>query len=119
MNNYLDLFRKMQINKAGLQKALGDDLHNVVCEKPCVIKRRDVIDVMCAFIEKRICIDTLVEWVNVTWFTDLFTFAEKDTDSIISVFEVLETMDEEDVCVTEEKLKKMIATLEVNGEYEQ
>ncbi len=42
MNTYLNLFRNMQIDKAGLQQTLGEDLHNIVCEKSCVIKREDV-----------------------------------------------------------------------------
>ena len=45
--------------------------------------------------------DALVEWVNVVWFTELYVFDE-DADSIVSVFEVLETMDEEGVVVLED-----------------
>ena len=42
--------------------------------------------------------DALVEWVNVVWFTEFCEFYE-DADSIVSVFEVLETMDEEVVII--------------------
>lgn len=43
---------------------------------------------------------TLVEWVNVVWFTELFVFDDEDADSIVSVPEVLETMDEDGVVVS-------------------
>ena len=42
--------------------------------------------------------EAFVEWVNVVWFTVLCVFYE-DADSIVSVFEVLETMDEEVVII--------------------
>ncbi len=119
MDTYLNLFQHMHIDKAGLQQAIGEDLHNVVCEKPCVVIRQDVADVLRAFVEKRVSVDALVEWVNVIWFTDLFAFADKDADCIISVFGVLETLDEEGVDVSAEELAKMIAALDANSEYEQ
>ena len=61
--------------------------------------------------------DTLVEWVNVVWFTELYMFDDKDADSIVSVLEVLETMDEDGVIVSEDEFLKMITALTSNTEY--
>ena len=62
--------------------------------------------------------DALVEWVNVVWFTELYVFDDEDADSIVSVLEVLETMDEDGVVVSENELSEMIASLNSSTEYE-
>ena len=51
------------------------------------------------------------------WFTELFVFDNEDADSIVSVLEVLETMDEDSV-VSENELSEMISSLNSNTEYE-
>ena len=52
------------------------------------------------------------------WFTELFVFDDEDADSIVSVLEVIETMDEDGVVVSENELSEMIASLNSNTEYE-
>ena len=52
------------------------------------------------------------------WFTELFVFDDEDADSIVSVLEVLETMDEDDVIISENELSEMITALNSNTEYE-
>ena len=59
----------------------------------------------------------VVEWVNVVWFTDLFAFSDDEADSIVSVLEVLETMDEEGVAITTDELNNMKIALNANAEY--
>lgn len=44
-------------------------------------------------------------------------FDDEDADSIISVLEVLETMDEDGVIVSEDEFSKMITALTSNTEY--
>ncbi len=44
-------------------------------------------------------------------------FDDKDADSIVSVLEVLETMDEDDVIISENELSEMITALTSNTEY--
>ena len=48
------------------------------------------------------------------WFTELFVFDDEDADSIVSVLEVLETMDEDDVIISENELSEMITALNSN-----
>ena len=42
---------------------------------------------------------------------------DEDADSIVSVLEVLETMDEDDVIISENELSEMITALTSNMEY--
>ena len=45
-------------------------------------------------------------------------FDDEDADSIVSVLKVLETMDEDDVVISENELSEMITALNSNTEYE-
>lgn len=69
------------------------------------------------FLNDTIDKDTLVKWVNVVWFTELYMFDDKDADSIVSVLKVLETMDEDGVIVSKDEFLKMITALTSNTEY--
>ena len=44
-------------------------------------------------------------------------FDDEDADSIVSVLEILETMDEDDVIISENELSEMITALTSNTEY--
>ena len=115
---YLSLYCELKISKSELQQAIGEDLHNVVCKKAYCIKRSEVVNAIQLYKNGATSKDTLVEWVNVVWFTELFVFDDEDADSIVSVLEVLETMDEDGVVVSENELSEMIASLNSNTEYE-
>lgn len=52
-----------------------------------------------------------------THFTDIHVFDDEDADSIVSVPEVLETMDEDGVAVSEGEFLEMRASLNSNAEY--
>ena len=53
----------------------------------------------------------------ILWFTELFVFDDNETDSIVSVLEILETMDEEGVVISENEFSNMITALTSNTEY--
>lgn len=114
---YLSLYRELKISKSELQQAIGEDLHNVECQKAYRIKRSDVVNAIQLLGNGTISKDALVEWVNVVWFTELYVFDDEDADSIVSVLEVLETMDEEGVVISENELLEMITALTSNTEY--
>lgn len=114
---YLCLYRDLKISKSELQQAIGEDLHNVECQKAYRIKRSDVVNAIQLLGKGAIFKDALVEWVNVVWFSELYVFDDEDSDSIVSVLEVLETMDEEGVVISENELLKMITALTSNTEY--
>ena len=117
MENHLSLYRELKISKSELQQAIGEDLHNVDCKKALRIRRSDVVNAIQLLQNGAIDKDALVEWVNVIWFTELYVFDDKDADSIISVLEVLETMDEDGIIVSEDEFSKMITALTSNAEY--
>ena len=117
MEKLLDQFRKMEISKADLQAFFGNDLHNADCSKPQKITRFDVVNAVQAMLDGSKSVLDVVEWVNVVWFTDLFTFPDDETDSIVSVLGVLETLDEEGVVATTDELKNMVSALSENKEY--
>ena len=117
MKKPLDLYRKLKISKSELQQSIGEDLHNVECKKAYRIKQSDVINAIQLLLNGTIEKDTLVEWVNVVWFTELYVFDDEDADSIVSVFEILETMDEDGVIISEDEFLKMITALTSNTEY--
>lgn len=117
MEKWINLYRELKIGKQELQQNIGEDLHNVAHKNSCIVKRSDVVNAIRLFKEGKIGKEVLVEWVNVIWFTDLYTFNDEDADSIISVLEILETMDEETTDVSEDDLTEMITALNSNTEY--
>ena len=117
MEKYLSLYCELKISKSELQQAIGEALHNVESQKAYCIKRSDVVNAIQLYKNGAISKDALVEWVNVVWFTELFVFDDEDADSIVSVLEVLETMDEDDVIISENELSEMITALTSNTEY--
>ncbi len=117
MDTILNDYRQMRITKAQLREQLGGDLHNVEVNHPVCIKASDVRDGIGHVLSGEKTLEELVDWVNVVWFTELFYFPDGETDSIISVLEVLETLDEDDVHISVEELKAMQLALDGNKEY--
>ncbi len=117
MQEYLKKFRSFQISKAELRRAIGDDLYNVECKNVCSLSCRHVVDAIQLYRNQKITVNTLVDWVNVVWFTELFAFRDEEADSIVSVLEVLETMDEDGVVVSEFDLESMVKALSSNEDY--
>lgn len=117
MEKHLSLYRELKITKTELQQAIGEDLHNVECQKAYCIKRSDVVNAIQLLQNGTISKETLVEWVNIVWFTEIYAFNDEDTDCIVSVLEVLETMDEDGVVVSEDEFSKMKTALTSNTEY--
>ncbi len=117
MDTLLNDYRQIRITKAQLREQLGDDLHNVEVNHPVCIKASDVRDGIGHVLSGKKTPEELVDWVNVVWFTELFYFPDGETDSIISVLEVLETLDEDDVHISVEELKAMQLALDGNKEY--
>ncbi len=117
MNSILNEYREMRITKADLCEHLGDDLHNVEIAHAICVKAADVRNSIEKVLLGEKTLEELVDWVNVVWFTDLFHFPDTETDLIVSVLEVLETLDEEDAHISNEELKNMQLALDENKEY--
>ncbi len=117
MDTILNEYRQMRITSAQLREQLGDDLHNVEVSRPVCIKAFDVRDGIGHVLSGEKALEELVDWVNVVWFTELFYFPDGETDSIISVLEVLEMLDEDGVHISDKELKAMQLALDGNKEY--
>ena len=59
-------------------------------QKAYSIKCSDIVNAIQLLQNGTIDISTLVEWVNVVWFTELFVFDDNETDSIVCVLVILE-----------------------------
>lgn len=117
MNDVLNDYRLMKIGKSVLCKKLGGDIYNAAADRPLCIRAADVSNAIERVLSGEKQLDDLIEWVNVIWFTELFYFLDKETDSIVSVLEILETLDEDDVSISEEEMKAMQYALHENTEY--
>lgn len=117
MDTILNEYRQMRITRAQLHEQLGDDLHNVEVGRPVCVKASDVRDGIGKVLSGEKTLEELVGWVNAVWFTELFGFPDAETDSIVSVLEVLETLDEDDVHISGKELKVMQRALDENKVY--
>lgn len=109
-------FLEFKSTKQDLKNILGDDLFNVKI-KPAIVDSQHVIYAIENFVGGKIEISQLMDWVNIVWFTDLYEYNSKQSDSISSVMSVLETLDEPDVNVSDNDFKLMIECLKKNQNY--
>lgn len=118
MKDILNDFRLMKIGKSALCQILGEDIHNAAVDQPLCVRAVDVSNALELVLSGKRQLSDLIEWVNVVWFTDLFYFLDKETDSIISVLEILETLDEGDICISDNEMRAMQLALHKNQEYD-
>ncbi len=115
-NNVLMAFLDFKSTKKDLIATYGEDLYTVEVE-PVSVSASHVIIAIDKFSRNDIDIATLLDWVNVVWFTDLYEYLDNESDSISSVLSVLETLDEEGVALTENDLTNMKKSLLKNQEF--
>ncbi len=115
-NDYLMNFRDLQISKKELSDKLGGNLLAVKIDNPIVIYTSDVINLLNTYKSRQITIERLIDWVNTIWFTELFTYDDTHCDSIASVLNRLEDLDEDDRELTESDINNYINALKNNRE---
>ena len=93
---------------------MGEDLYNVPGIKPEKVSAKDVIMMIEEYISNNISLNQVLDWVNIIWFTDPYTYNFTEEDSIASVTTLLETLDEEGVEFTKEDFMEMIDSLKSN-----
>ena len=113
----LEEFKNMNITKKELQKEFGQDLYNADAKNQVVISTCDVINAINKYLNHEVTKKRLVEWVNVVWFTDLFTYNEEQEDSISSVMSELEQLDEPEQNLSNDDFIELIICLGKNIEY--
>jgi hypothetical protein len=65
---------------------------------------------------KKVYKETCDSWVNTIWFTDLFEYEDEHSDSMASVFDKLEELDENNRILTAVDINKYIEALLKNEE---
>ncbi len=114
--NYLNMFKNLQISKEELINKVGGNLFTVKIEKPITLYNTDVINVLKAFKLCNISLEQLLDWVNTVWFTELFDYDDEYCDSIASVLDKLEDLDEDNRELSGEDINKYINALVNNKE---
>ncbi len=117
MNVALDDFLKTKINLEQLKKACGQDLYNVKITTPRKVYAKDIIFLINQYISDSITLQEVVDWVNVVWFTDLFEYNQSEEEAIASVMSVLETLDEDNVKISDKELMEIMKCLSNNNVY--
>jgi len=115
-NNYLEMFKNLQISKKELSDRVGGNLLAAKSEYPETVYNTDVIKVLTAFRSGRISLNQLLDWVNTVWFTELFDYDDEYNNSIASVLDKLEDLDEGDRKLTQHDIDEYIDALLRNKE---
>lgn len=114
----LEKFRDMNISKNELDKSLPLDIKKVQLHKPITVCRNHVIELLERYRKGDITESNLLDWVNIIWFSDAFDYRDDSCDSIASIMNELEEIDEEGKELTNEKIERFIVALRNNSEIE-
>lgn len=95
---------------------MGGDLIAICVENPEKVFATDVINLLSFYRENKISLKQLLDWVNTIWFTELFEYDDNQCDSIASVLNKLEELDEEGNCLTKSDIDLYIDALSKNAE---
>ena len=112
----LNDFKNMKISKKDLYDSLGDNLVTLIINNPVVIESKDLIKMLHTYKNGDISIEKVLDWVNIIWFTELFDYNEDENDSIASIMNKLEELDEDGQILTSEGIDIYIQALENNQE---
>lgn len=110
-------YKNLLITKSQLTKECGENLHDCLIDKTIKVCKKDVIAVLERYLTRNLEKQAMIDWVNIIWFNDAYEFEDSETDSIVSVLSVVETMDEEDSNVSDSDISNMVACLKQNKEY--
>ena len=97
----LEQVRDLKIKKDDLPSISYEDETELI-ENPVVLNRNHVIHVLKRYKQERLSQENLFDWVHFVWFSDLFTCEPEDADSIASVIQVLEELEEEGIIEPED-----------------
>lgn len=112
----LEQFRDLKINKDKLNELLPMDIKDINIPKPIEVCNKHLILLLENFQSSKIDKTMLLEWVNTVWFSGLFDYCDENCDSIASVMNELEEIDEENKELTNQKINYYINALKNNIE---
>ena len=97
MNNYrhmLEQVRDLKLKKDDLPPVSYEEETDLL-ENPVIINRQHVMHMLKRYKQELIDLTKLVDWIHFVWFSELFACEKADADSIASVIEFLEDLEEE------------------------
>ena len=109
----LEKFRDLELSKEELFQLLPRDRKKAAS---VIISSKHVINLLSKYKLGKINKKFLLNWVNVVWFSELFEYEDNECDSIASVMNELEELDEPNHVLDDKKIDQYIAALKNNKE---
>ena len=119
MNHYrhmLEQVRDLKLKKDDLP-TISYEEETGLLENPIIINRHHVIHLLKRYKQERLNLADLFDWIHFIWFSDFFVCEKSDADSIASVIEFLEDLEEEGDIIASE-IDYCLNALEQNKQVE-
>ncbi|KOA18995.1 hypothetical protein CLHOM_27350 [Clostridium homopropionicum DSM 5847] len=112
----LEQFRDLKISREELYQSMHKDVAKISIETPVKVCSEHVIGLLEGYKNGLRTKDTILEWVNTIWFSGWFEYCDEQCDSIASVMNCLEEIDEEGKELNLEKVEIYLNALKHNLE---
>jgi hypothetical protein len=112
----LEQFRDLKIPKTDLPP-IDPKIESELKKDPILLQRVHIINLLKRYKQERLTESDLFDWVHFVWFSKFFESDRNDFDCIVSVMDILETL-EEDGEVIPEDIDECLRALESNTEAE-
>lgn len=110
-------FKRLEIKKKELLDIVKTDLNGLNIDMPIIIESEDVIRVLELYLDNKINVQDVVDWVNIIWFSDIYEYSDYQCDSIASVMNELEEADENYEKLSKNRIEKYLNVLKKNIEF--
>ena len=112
----LEDFRDMRIFKTELYSKLNESLVEAWKDEPLTIYTDDVVKLLVSYRDGVLSFENMLDWVNVIWFSEFYDYDDIQCDSIASIMNILEELDEGYITLTNADIERYIAALQSNQE---
>lgn len=110
----LQRFLAGDVGREEAQASLDEDLMNLDIEVPIDVSRDDIAFMLTKLRDGRVVVSHVLDWVLVLRQTTLYDWSEEDMDSICSVLDALEALENPSVRLHPGDINEMITCLESN-----
>jgi hypothetical protein len=90
----LEQVRDLKLKKDDLPPVSYEEETDLL-ENPVIINRQHIMHMLKRYKQELINLTDLFDWIHFVWFSELFACEKSDADSIASVIEFLEDLEEE------------------------
>ena len=119
MNQYrqlLEQVRDLKLKEEDMPSVTYDEETDLL-ENPIILTRQHVINLLKRYKQERLSLDDVFDWIHFIWFSDFFMCKQEDADSIASVIQLLEEL-EEDGDIIANEVDYCLDALESNKQVE-